>query len=98
MVVLDANWCMFDGGSMRWCRRLKMVAVMWVDDRSVCKRLFQCIRSIFVPLSKVKWYILLQQVGERVCYLAEVLDKPPVKSCMSKKRSNLFHRRGVRQL
>ena len=58
----------------------------------------QCIKRIFASLSKVKCYILLQQVGERVGYLAKVFDKSPVKSCMSKKRSNLFHRRGVRQL
>jgi len=69
-----------------------------LNDQSGGSGLLEAIESLFAFVTKDELKIFLQQVGQQKGLLVEILNKAPVKPCVTKKKTNLSHRRGVMQI
>src|SRR3954471_20988892 len=68
-----------------------------LNDGSGGQCFLQEVKRLFAFVIKFESDVILQQVRQWKSYLAEILDETPVKTCMTKKRTNLANARSVRQ-
>jgi len=73
-------------------------AIGRLNDLNGGQGLLEAIKNLSAFVTEDELNIVLQQVGQWKGLLTEVLDEAPVKPCMTKKRTNLSYKRGVRQL
>src|SRR3989442_13910879 len=75
----------------------RIVPIWWLDYWCRNQLLFQRIKRFSALFIQHKRHIFLQKLAKRLSYFRKILNKAPVKTCMTKKRANLPHTCGVRQ-